>query len=86
MGTMTPQPGGNVAYSSLETTTKTFTNITDFQWVSASIINNSGSNLTIAINGFTVTVKNGEAYDDNFEAFTSAVVTASGEYRIIFRS
>lgn len=49
------------------------------------ITNDGLANLTFTINGFTITVKPGESFDDLFEPFTGVVITATDAFRSVVR-
>lgn len=50
------------------------------------ITNDGADDLTIEINGITITVKGGEAFEDSFKRFTDVVITGSTPYRAYGRN
>lgn len=45
------------------------------------ITNDGSSDLTVTINGLTITVKAGEVFEDSFVSFTTATITTTVPYR-----
>lgn len=75
------------AFSGSTTITKTYTT----EMFGFGIVNDTevgsdtAADLTFQINGFEITVKPSEAFDDLFEPFQTVTVTATGPYRAVVR-
>lgn len=49
------------------------------------IVNKGSATLTFEINGMTIPVDAGEAWDDCFEPFNTVTITATGEFKAVVR-
>jgi len=50
------------------------------------IINDGVSALTFTINGLTITVNDGESFDEKFDLFNEIIITTTVAYRAIVRA
>jgi hypothetical protein len=69
------------SFSNTTNVTKNYTN----PMCGFAIQNDGTANLTVTINGMTITVKPTEGFEENFEPFTQVQVVASGAFRAIVR-
>lgn len=69
------------AFSGSSTVTKTYQN----NMYGFGIVNDGASDLTVTINGFSIVVKSGEAFDDLFDPFKTLTITGTSAFRAVVR-
>ena len=70
------------AFSGNATVTKSY----GTQMFGLGIVNDGTADVVVTINGFTITLKAGESFDDLFDAFTTFTITTTSAYRTVVRA
>jgi len=70
------------AFSGSTNVTKTY----GTQMFGLGIVNDGETDVVVTLNGFTITLKAGESFDDLFDAFTSFTITTTSAYRSVVRA
>jgi len=70
------------AFNGNATVTKTY----NTQMFGLGIVNDGETDVVVTVNGFTITLKAGESFDDLFDAFTSFTITTTSAYRTVVRA
>lgn len=70
------------SFSGNTTITKSYTT----QMFGLGIVNDGESDISVSINGFTIVLKAGEAFDDLFDAFNTFTITGNSEFRTVVRA
>lgn len=84
MSEITPKANGNVVNYYSGNSNATHSKSSGY-WKSISVINTSGSDSTLIINGMNILIKDGETFDDNFVNFNIFSITITGQYRVVCR-